>query len=313
MNSKYYYVNRQLFKSHFTLEHLLTLCQEIIEEQQQIIIDEEIANVLVNIIEAFVENDINIIALLMNFVLVIHPLIKTYVTYNKAHFYFITKPFSYYQTRNKSKKEDLLRQIYKDQNSKFLKRQRSSTVHNEILVDTSSIRKSHSFTDLSAPIATKGNDGENLNHRREYYIDTSDTPRTTNFVNESNLLGIKDCPHNVDYLSTGILRLLANIAVTTSDRLMMQLIDHVFRLNILIVLLLDASMAKRVQCLRLLDVILKRMDKDKVQNTVLRVDLHTMLANQIYHQLDGRDNEKELVEICVSIALQRPIQFDMKL
>ncbi|CAF4351370.1 unnamed protein product, partial [Rotaria magnacalcarata] len=91
------------------------------------------------------------------------------------------------------------------------------------------------------------------------------------------------------------------------------MIDHVFRLNILIVLLLDASMAKRVQCLRLLDVILKRMDKDKVQNTVLRVDLHTMLANQIYHQLDGRDNEKELVEICVSIALQRPIQFDIKL
>ncbi|CAF4581404.1 unnamed protein product, partial [Rotaria magnacalcarata] len=80
--------------------------------------------------------------------------------------------------------------------------------------------------------------------------------------NESNLLGIKDCPHNVDYLSTGILRLLTNIAVTTSDRLMVKLIDHVFRLNILIVLLLDASMAKRVQCLRLLDVILKRMDKD---------------------------------------------------
>ncbi|CAF1207761.1 unnamed protein product [Rotaria magnacalcarata] len=313
MNSKYYYVNRQLFKTHFTLEHLLTLCQEIIEEQQQIIIDKKITKILVNIIEALVENDINIIAVLMNFVLVIHPLIKTYVTYNKAHFYFISKPFSYYQTRNKSKTEDLLRQTYKNQNSKILKRQRSSTVHNEQLVDTSSIRKAHSFTDLSTPIATKGNDGENLNQRRGHYIDTSDTPRTTNFVNESNLLGIKDCPHNVDYLSTGILRLLTNIAVTTSDRLMVKLIDHVFRLNILIVLLLDASMAKRVQCLRLLDVILKRMDKDKVQNTVLRVDLHTMLANQIYHQLDGRDNEKELVEICVSIALQRPIQFDIKL
>ncbi|CAF3399921.1 unnamed protein product [Rotaria sp. Silwood1] len=55
------------------------------------------------------------------------------------------------------------------------------------------------------------------------------------------------------------------------------------------------------------------MDKDKVQNDVLRADLHTMLANQIYHQLDGRNDEKELVEICVSIALQRPIQFDTKL
>jgi hypothetical protein len=38
-----------------------------------------------------------------------------------------------------------------------------------------------------------------------------------------------------------------------------------------------------------------------------------MLANQIYHQLDGRDDARELVEICVSIALQRPIEFDAKL
>jgi hypothetical protein len=93
----------------------------------------------------------------------------------------------------------------------------------------------------------------------------------------------------------------------------MKLIDHIFRLDILIVLLLDTSMAKRVQCIKLLDIILKRMEKDKVQNDVLRADLHTMLANQIYHQLDGHDDEKQLVEICVSIALQRPIEFDIKL
>ena len=107
--------------------------------------------------------------------------------------------------------------------------------------------------------------------------------------------------------------MLTNIALTAPDRLMMDLIDHIFRLNVLTVLLLDASMSKRVQCLKLIDIILKRMEQAKVRTTVIQADLHTMLANQLYNQLDERDDEKELVEICVSIALQRPIQIDLKL
>ncbi|CAF3399293.1 unnamed protein product [Rotaria sp. Silwood1] len=326
INSKYFYVNRQLFKTYFTLEHLLILCQEIIEEQQQIIIDKKLTKLLVDIIEALVENDINIIALLMNFVLLIHPLIKTYVTYNKEHFYFITKSFHYYQTRKKYQNENLIKHIYKKNTSKIFNRQRSTTIHNEeqsginliYNKDNSNVRKSYSSSDLLSPTMPHGNDSDSYNNRRSHRTTVSGVPITsqstsTTFNMESNILGNKSCLHNIDYLSTGILRLLTSIAITTSDRLMMKLVDHVFRLNIIIVLLLDASMAKRVQCIKLLDVILKRMDKDKVQNDVLRADLHTMLANQIYHQLDGRNDEKELVEICVSIALQRPIQFDTKL
>ena len=317
INSKYFYVNRQLFKTHFTLEHLLTLCQEIIDEQQQIIIEKKLTKLLVNIIEALIENDINIIALLMNFILLIHPLVKTYVTYNKEHFYFIIKPFKFFQKREKYLQENIPKQ------SKISNRQRSTTIINEEQSelsainnkDNSSIRKSHSHSDLLS--ATMGNENDTYNNRRSHYITISGVTSTLSssrtFNNESNKLGTKECLHNIDYLSTGILRLLTNIALTTSDRLMMKLVDHVFRLNILIVLLLDASMAKRVQCIKLLDIILKRMDKEKVQNDVLTADLHTMLANQIYHQLDGHDDEKELVEVCVSIALQRPIQFDVKI
>ncbi|CAF3860010.1 unnamed protein product [Rotaria sp. Silwood2] len=326
INSKYFYVNRQLFKTNFTLEHLLILCQEIIEEQQQIVIDKKLTKLLVNIIEALVENDINIIALLMNFVLLIHPLIKTYVTYNKEHFYFISRPFNYYQTRKKYQNENIIKENYRKDNSKIFNRQRSTTVHNEEqsklnLInkkENSNVRKSYSFSDLLSSTASIGNESDTYNNHRVHHKTVSGAPTTSKspsitFNIKSNILGNKECAHNIDYLSTGILRLLTNIALTTSDRLMMKLIDHVFRLNILIVLLLDASMAKRVQCIKLLDIILKRMDKDQVQNDVLRADLHTMLANQIYHQLDGRDDEKELVEICVSIALQRPIQFDTKL
>jgi len=311
-NSKYFYVNRQLFKTHFTLEHLLTLCQEIIDEQQHIIIDENLTKLLVNIVEALIENDINIIALLMNFVLLIHPLVKTYVTYNKEHFYFIIKPFKYYQQREKYQQENLIKQIpIKNEN-----RPRSTTIsHEEQPEINSSIRKSHSFSDILS--SSIGNENDTYTNRRTHHITVSGvsatlTPSKT-FNIETNTIGNKDCLHNIDYLSTGILRLLTNIALTTSDRLMMKLVDHVFRLNILIVLLLDASMAKRVQCIKLLDIVLKRMDKEKVQNDVLRADLHTMLANQIYHQLDGQDDEKQLVEICFSIALQRPIEFDIKL
>ncbi|CAF1316351.1 unnamed protein product [Adineta steineri] len=286
INSKYFYVNRQLFKTHFTLEHLLTLCQELIEEQQHIIIDNDMTLILINIIEALIENDINIIAIAMNFILLIHPLIKTYVTYNKEHFYFITKPFNYYEQHKEHFRKNLI--LRNNKNLENFNRRRSTTMHNNEQFDTnvinnkdnSSIKKSRSFSDL-----------------------LSSSVPTTN----------KDCSHNIDPLSTDILRLLTNIALTTSDRLMMKLIDHVFRLNILVVLLLNASMPKRVQCIKLLDIILKRMDKDKVQNDVLRADLHIMLANQIYHQLDGRDDEKEFVEICVSIALQRPIQFNIEL
>ncbi|CAF0928875.1 unnamed protein product [Rotaria sordida] len=325
INSKYFYVNRQLFKTHFTLEHFLILCQEIIEEQQEIIIDKKLTELLVNIIEALVENDINIIALLMNFVLLIHPLIKTYVTYNKEHFYFITKSFNYYQTRKIYQKENLIKQIHNKNNLKTSHRKRATTLHPEeqseiypVNNENSNVRKSYSYSDLLSSTISIGSESDTYNNRRVYHKTisciptTSKSPSTTLNI-ESNLIGNKDCSHNIDYLSTGILRLLTNIALTASDRLMMKLIDHVFRLNILIVLLLDASMTKRIQCIKLLDIILKRMDKDKVQNDVLRADLHTMLANQIYHQLDGRDDEKELVEICVSIALQRPIQFDIKL
>jgi hypothetical protein len=319
MNSKYYYVNRQLFKTHFTLEHLLTLCQELVDEQQQIIVEKKLTKLLVNIIEGLVENDINIIALLMNFVLIIHPLIKTYVTYNKEHFYFIIKPLNSYQ-----KKDKYIPQINNKENAKNYNRQRSTTTsivseeptetcsNNK---DNSNIRKYHSFSDLLS--TSIGNEGDAYNNRRSHHVTVSGVTSTISpsktFTNESHFLGNKDSPHDIDYLSTGILQLLTNIALTTSDRLMTRLVDHVFRLNILIVLLLDASITKRVQCLKLLDIILKRMDKEKVQTDVLTADLHTMLANQIYHQLDGRDDEKDLLEICVSIALQRPIQFDIKL
>ena len=313
VNSKYFYVNRQLFKSSFTLGHLLILCQELIDEQQQIIIEKKLAKLLVQIIEALIENDLGIIGLLMDFVLIIHPLIKTYVTYNKEHFYFIIKPFNSYQ-----KKEKYQAQVEKNDQTKVHNRSRAITTTTVPMIDeeqSSNLRKAHSFSDI---LSSFGNDGEAYNNRRTHYISVSGVTTTTispskTFSNESNLIGTKDCPHNIDYLSTGILQLLANIALTTSDRLMLQLIDHIFRLNILIVLLLDASMCKRVQCLKLLDIILKRMDRDKVQNDVIRADLHTLLANQIYHQLDGRDDEKDLVEICLSIALQRPVQIDLKL
>jgi hypothetical protein len=183
--------------------------------------------------------------------------------------------------------------------------------------ENSNIRRSHSFSDvLSSTIAIE-NENDLFNPRRGYSSTVSGAISTISpsktFHIESNTLGNKDSIHNIDYLSTGILRLLTDIALTTPDRLMMKLIDHVFRLNILIVLLLDASMAKRVQCLKLLDIILKRMEREKVQNDVVRADLHTMLANQIYHQLDGHDDENQLVEVCVSIALQRPIEFNIKL
>jgi len=324
-NSKYFYVNRQLFKTHFTLEHFLTLCQEIIDEQQQIIIDQEITQLLVNIVEALIENDINIIALAMNFILLIHPLVKTYVTFNKEHFYFIKKSFNYYQKIDQYEQENLVKQINNKEDSRVANRRRSATVINEEKSETdssnnkdnSNIRKAQSFSNLLSSPVSIGNESDTYTTRRTHEITTSDVttpiPPLKTFNSESNIFGNKDCPHHIDYLSAGILRLLTNIALTTTDRLMMKLIDHVFRLNILIALLLDTSMIKRVQCIKLLDIILKRMDKEKVQKEVLGADLHTMLANQIYHQLDGRDDATELVEICVSIALQRPIQFDTKL
>jgi hypothetical protein len=180
--------------------------------------------------------------------------------------------------------------------------------------DNSSIRKSHSFSDMLSSSISMEN--ETHSNRRVYHNSVSGvtTSLTSSkmFTTESNTSANKELLHNVDCLSTGILELLAKIALTTPDRLMMKLIDHVFRLNILIVLLLDASMAKRVQCIKLLDIVLKRMDKEKVQDDVLRADLHTMLANQIYHQLDGNEDERQLLEVCVSIALQRPIEFDIK-
>ncbi|CAF0783003.1 unnamed protein product [Adineta ricciae] len=320
-NSKYFYVNRQIFKTYFTLEHLLTLCQEIIDEQQRITNDEEVAERLVNIVEALIEGDINVIALGMNFILLIHPLIRTYVTYNKEHFYFITKPFNYYENRT---------HIIEKSHAKVLDRKRSTTMNHSgglaqcSTEETASIRRSHSFADILSSSISMANETDSLNtrrvacHRTSSNAATATTTTTTispskTFNVESNMLKVKDRPHNIDHLSTGILRLLTNIALTVSDRLMIKLVDHVFRLNILIVLLLDGSMTKRVQCLKLLDIVLKRMDRDKVQNDVLRADLHTMLANQIYHQLDGRDDEQDLVEICASIALQRPTNFNVKL
>ena len=267
-NLKYSHVNRQLVHNHFSLEHLLALCHELIEEQQEIIVEETLSQFLVNIIEVLIENDINTIASLMNFVLLIHPLVKTYVTYNMEHFYFIVKPFQYYQQREKYRQDSTsLITVNDDEHSNK---------------NTVTLRKSHSCSDL---LPSMGTDSTTIN---------------------------KECLHQVHHLSAGILKLLTNIALTTPDRLMMKLIDHVFRLNILIVLVLDASMNKRVQCIKLLDILLKRMDREKVQKAVLRGDLHTMLANQIYHLLDGHEDEKQLLETCLTIALQRPIEFDMK-
>lgn len=312
-NSKYFHVNRQQFKMHFTLEHLLTLCQEIIEEQQQIVIDDKLTRLLVNIIEALLENDINIIALLMNFVLVIHPLIKTYVTYNKEHFYFISKSFDYYLKRDEYHPDNRVKQRV---NWRTTERNRSTTIVTDDPMETLSIRKSRSFADLLSSAGTIANDNDSHGSRRSHHLTVSNAVITLSpsktFNIDSTIMGQKDSLHNIDHLSAGILRLLTNLALTTPDRLMMKLIDHVFRLNILTVLLLDASMDKRVECLRLLDNVLKRMDREKVRSDVVRADLHTMLANQLYHQLDGRDDERELMEICVSIALQRPIQIDLK-
>ena len=294
-NPKYFLVNRQLFKTHFTLEHFLTLCQELIDEQKQIVMTDDLTKLLVNIIEALTETDLNVIALLMNFVLLIHPLVQTYVNYNKEQFYFIAKSLDYY------------RKIEKLPEKKPVTRKRSTTM---IKTDSeqleSSARRSHSFSDLLSSSITISNEAEH--HRTSTSLTTSKT-----FPIESHTLGNKDSPHNIDYLSTGILKLLGNIALTASDRLMTKLVDHVFRLNILIVLLLDSSIAKRVQSIRLLNIILTRMDREQIQKEVLQADLHTMFANQIYHQLNGDENEKDLLEICVSIALQRPIEFDMKL
>ena len=317
-NGKYWQVNRQLFKIHFTLEHLLMLCQELIEEQQEILIDEKMTQLLGTIIEALVENDINIIALLMNFVLLIHPLCKTYVTYNKEHFYFVTRPFDYYRTREKHVKDNAIKP------EKRISRIRSTTVAPEESSETDpqsketpTIRKSHSFSDLLSSSISMANDTDAHHNRRAHHLTVSGVTATLSpsktFNVNTDLVGAKDSSHDTDLLSTGILRLLTNIALTTSDRLMIKLIDHVFRLNILTVLLLDASMSKRVQCLKLLDIILTRMEQDKVHTDVIQADLHTMLANQLYNRLDGRDDEKELMEICVSIALQRPIQFDLTL
>ena len=311
-NAKYFHANRQQFKVHFTLEHLLTLCQEIIEEQQQIVIDDKLTRLLVNIIEALVENDINIIALLMNFVLVINPLIKTYVTYNKEHFYFVSKSFDYYLKREEYHQETRSERV----DGRTHERHRSTTIITEDSTGTLPIRKSRSFADLLGSAVTIVNDNESPGSARSHHLTVSTVGTTLSpsktFNIDSTIVGSKDSLHNIDHLSAGILRLLTNLALTTSDRLMTTLIDHVFRLNILVVLLLDASMDKRVQCLKLLDIILKRMDREKVRSDVVRADLHTMLANQLYHQLDRRDDEKELMEICVSIALQRPIQFDLK-
>ena len=326
-NSKYFYVNRQLFKTYFTLEHLLILCQELIEEQQQIIIDEKLSELLVNIIEALVENDINIIALLMNFVLFIHPLTKTYVTFNQEHLYFTLKPLNRYRTQKTHKQVNLLKQIKNKVDLQIYNRQRSITLNqeepsmmclNNKIEYNPNLRKSKSFADLLSLSLSIKNENGTHNNRRTYHMNSLNLPTTTyspttSLTIESNILRNKDCPHDIDYFSTGILRLLSSITLTTSDRLVTRLIDHVFHLNVLTTLLINTSMAKRVQCIKLLDIVLKRMTKDKVQNNVLKVNLHIMLANQIYHQLDGRDDEKGLIEVCVSIALQRPTQFDTKL
>lgn len=287
-NLKYSNLNRQLFQMYHPLQDVLTLCQELLEEQQEIILDENLSRLFVNIIEVLIENDIETITLLVNFVLLIHPLVKTYVTYNKEHFYFIVKPFQYYRRETIPMKQNSI--VSNEQDKESMIEEENS--------------KSYSFSDLASSIENESNP----NRLAQHITMTS----SKIFPIESNTMLSKDRRHDIDYLSTGILKLLANIALTTPDRLMMKLIDNVFRLNILIVLLLDASMAKRVQCIRLLDIVLKRMDREKVQTDVLQKDSHTMLANQIYHQLDGREDEKPLLEICVSIALQRPVEFDLK-
>ena len=298
-NLKYSNLNRQLFQIHYPLQDVLTLCQELLEEQQQIILDENLSRLFVNIIEVLIENDIDTITSLVHFVLLIHPLVKTYVTYNKEHFYFIVKPFQYYPREP----------VQVKQNHLPPSEQESIVVVNEENTGESSsnLRKSHSFSDLASSIENESN-----SNRRPHHVSISAITVSKIFPIESKIMKNKDRRHDIDYLSTGILKLLGNIALTTPDRLMMKLIDNVFRLNILIVLLLDASIAKRVQCIRLLDIVLKRMDREKVQTDVLQKDLHTMLANQIYHQLDGREDEKPLLEICLSIALQRPTEFDLK-
>ena len=69
-------------------------------------------------------------------------------------------------------------------------------------------------------------------------------------------------------------------------------------------------MPKLSQCLQSVNQILKRMDGYQVVEAI-QTDTHIMLANQIYHHLDEHEYVKELIEVCVSIALQWPGRFDI--
>src|SRR5262249_238300 len=146
-------------------------------------------------------------ALLMNFVLLIHPLVKTYVTYNKEHFYFIIKSFDYYQKREKYR-QNFVKQIQHKKEITISYRQRATTnIHEEQLDKSSSIRKSHSFSDLLSSTISIGNENDTFNNRR---INSSNVSKTISpsktFHIESNKLGNNECFHNIDYLSTGILK-----------------------------------------------------------------------------------------------------------
>jgi len=315
-NPKYGSLNRKLFRNHLSLHHFVILCQELLEEQQQFVLNTKSMKILVNVIEALLENDETIIALPMDFVLFLHPLIKTYVNYNKEHFYFLSKPFHYFQ-----KRENLPISVKKE---KTIERRRPSNIvlsddqvdSSHSAKETNAVRKSRSFCDLLDSSVSISVENETHSTRRSHHLTISNgktlVSTSKTFTNNGNHLGTNDSIHQIDVLSSGILSLLTNIALTVSDRLMTKLMKGVFRLDILIVLLLDSSMSKRIQCLKLIDIILKRMDREVVAEYVIQKDRHIMLANQLYHQLDGRDNEKELLEVCVSIALQRPIEFDLK-
>ncbi|CAF1046492.1 unnamed protein product, partial [Didymodactylos carnosus] len=366
----YYLSNRQLFKKHFALEHLLILCQEIIEDTNNshqkisgLILTDHMASIIVNIIEYLLEFDLNYIAAIMNFVLLIHPLVKTYVTYNKEYFYFVQHYPKQKQQPHKTligsevtmsrrnsagdiqaastndtniidtnavrhrcativvhststndisdvhqhpRKDSIIRPSIIEKDSKNL--------HNQSLtLNVSPVRKFRSFSDLFSSSL------EVEQYQKRQHRSTIVTAPAFSQITSPNMPDKKrpsshqiDCvTHSVGLLSTGLLKLLTTIVVTVPDRLMAKLIDNVFRTNVLIVLVLDSNVLKRIQCLKLLDAYLKRLQSNKIREDLIESDLIYMMANQLYQYEMNDDqtatDQQHLVETCLTIVFQRPI------